>query len=146
MRSGPTSQLALAADILQRASESLQRAANQNDGVQKAIASISTAIDDVAAATKYVEQHPEVAKLDAQAAPAPDFTAPPRPAPNRNVMLEQSLTRLRNAFDAIGRAPGGDLGGLRGKINTDISKAAADVIAAINSANASFASGRRGGQ
>lgn len=55
-------------------------------------------------------------------------------------MLEAALQNLAMAFDALARSAGGNLGGFREKANTDIATAAADLIAGINSANASLKS------
>ena len=142
--SAPLSQIALARDILLRASESLQRAVNRSEYVQQAITDIGQAVVDITAAEKFAASGSAGAST-ASASAQPNFTPPPRPAPNRNVMLEQSLSRLQNAFDALGRVPGGDLGGYRDKVNADIAKAAADIITGIKSANASFLAGRGGG-
>jgi hypothetical protein len=133
---GPGRPMTPVNDALQRARTALIRAANQSNYVQRALGSINAALSETAAASP-------LASPDAGTAPAPigarpDFTPPPRPAPNRNGMLEAALQNLGTAFDALGRTGGGTLGGFREKIDTDIAAAAAQLIAGINSANASF--------
>ena len=129
---------------LQRAAESLQRAANQSCNVQKAVADINKATIDMSAAIDFMDRHPEVASIPAPPATRPDFTPPPRPAPQQNVMLERALTDLSSAFDSLARSPGGDLGGFRAKVNDGITLAAKDVLAGINAAIAGFRAAREG--
>jgi hypothetical protein len=131
-------------DALMRAANSLAHAANQGGDVQSAMASINTALDDANAAMVFMKAHPSAAPPPAAPAVQADFTAPPRPAPNRNVMLEGALNNLHMAYDALARVGGGDFGGLRAKLNAEIVAAAAELITGINSANASFGQGRRG--
>jgi hypothetical protein len=133
----PTSQLSPVDDGLQRARAALTRAINQSDYVQQALRDVELAIADVSSARRFAAGQPDGSASMPPAA-RPDFTPPPRPAPNRNVMLEAALQNLGMAFDALARAGGGDPGGFRAKANTDIATAAADLIAGINSANASF--------
>jgi hypothetical protein len=101
------------------------------------------AIESVSAAITFMNDHPETTTAPIPAATLPDFTPPPRPAPERNVGLEIALNNLKTAFDTLARAPGGDLGGFRAKANNGIAAAANDIIAGINAANAAFR-GRRG--
>jgi len=56
--------------------------------------------------------------------------------------LETALGHLKESFDLLNAAPGGDLGGNRAKVYADIAAGAADLIAAINSANANFVAPR----
>lgn len=96
------------------------------------------ALGDVEAAINFAGSHPGGAPSPVPQTERPNFVAPPRPAPDRNVMLEAALTNLEAAFDALGRAPGGDLGGFRAKTNSDIATAAQDLMAGISAANASY--------
>ena len=128
-----------------RASNALKRAANQTPPVQKAIGDIALAIDDASAAIALFTSNPAAPSAPGPAMASPSFTPPPRPAPNRNVGLEISLTNLKTAFETFARAPGGDLGGLRAKVNQDIAVAARSLIVAMEAANAEFVAGRRGG-
>ena len=111
---------------------------NQDDLVQKAVADTNLAIGDLSEAIAFITNHPEAATAPPPTATRPDFTAPPRPAPNRNAGLEIGLNNLRTALDALGRASGGDLGDFRTKANAHIAAAASDIIAAINAANDDF--------
>ncbi|HEX4347487.1 MAG TPA: hypothetical protein VHZ73_07935 [Vicinamibacterales bacterium] len=131
-----TNPMAPVADGLQRAHTALAHAANQSDYVQRAAHDIDSAMADVSSAARSAG-----AGRSASVGPGgsrPDFTPPPRPAPNRNVMLEAALQNLGMAFDALTRADGGDPNGFRAKANTDIATAAADLIAGMNAANASY--------
>ena len=123
--------------FLARASDELLRAANQSSYVQKAIVDINVAINDINAAIAFAASHPTAASPTAPAT-RPNFTPPPRPAPERNVSLEMALNDLKNAFDAFAQVFGGDLGGLRAKTYSDIAAAANDVMAGMNAANAAF--------
>jgi uncharacterized membrane protein len=144
MMTGSRELLSPVRDALMRAATSLARAANQGGDVQNAVTSISTALDDATAAMAYMRAHPSAAPPPPAPKVAPDFSAPPRPAPNRNVMLEGALNNLHMAYDALARVGGGEIGGFRAKLNADISAAASALITGINSANASFRQGRRG--
>ena len=115
----------------------LQRAANQGAYVQKAIADIGLAIDEITAGIAFYADHPDAGAPSIPVA-SPDFTPPARPAPNRNAGLEIALNNLKMAFDTLARAPGGDLGGFRAKINNAIAAAANDIVTGINAANAEF--------
>jgi uncharacterized membrane protein len=131
-------QLRAARDALSRATGALQRATNQSDYVGRATADINMAIGDLTAGILFANGHPDSSVSPARTAARPDFNPPPRPAPNRNVMLEAALNNLKIAFDTLIQAPSGDLGGFRAKVNSDITAAANELIAGINSANASF--------
>jgi hypothetical protein len=126
---------------LQSALDTAHRAGNQGALVQKAIANMTQAISNLDSANDHHMAHrgeTNVVRADIK----PNFTAPPRPAPNRNVGLEISLARLKEAFDLLNEAPAGELGGYRAKVYSDIAAGAANLIAAINSANADFAATR----
>jgi len=121
--------------------DTLHRAANQGPLVQKSIADVNRAISDLGSANTYNVANPS----NAAAIPSevhPSFTPPARPAPNRNVGLETALSDLKEGFDLLNEAPGGELGGFRSKVYADIAAAANDLIAAMNSANAEFAAGQ----
>jgi hypothetical protein len=139
---------------LQRAVSSLEHAANQSCPVQRAVADINVATNDLNGAITFLTRHPDAAGPPSfngvpiptspiPSADRPNFTPPARPAPQRNVMLEGALNNLQTAFDALARSGGGDLGGFRARMNTDIANAASDLIGAINAANAAFLDGRR---
>jgi len=123
--------------FLARASDTLKRAVNQSSYVQHAIVDIGVAIDDVNAALAYGRSHPNTPSASS-APPRFNFTPPPRPGPERNVMLEQALTDLKSAFEALGQVGVGDLGGLRAKTYRDITVAANQLLTAMNEANAAF--------
>jgi probable HAF family extracellular repeat protein len=129
-------------DALERAADALLKAANQSDYVQKAISDIDTALDDANAAIAFSRAHPDSSPPPGPAAAKPNFTATPPPAPLRNAMLYSALTSLRYAYDALSRSPGGDISGLRTKINADIATAAAGLVRGIDSYNAKYATPR----
>ena len=96
------------------------------------LADITRAIADVNAATAFLAAHKELA-----AAPATPPTVQPVfevPADERGQFAarEGVLNNLKTAFAALTRAPGGDLGGLRAKIFSDIATAATDVAADVH--------------
>jgi hypothetical protein len=124
--------LKIVSDALTNAADSLQKAANQSDYVQKAIAEINQALDDAKQAAAHVHE-------DSGAAvpmTSPNFDAPPPPAPRSNFMLYSSLNSLKSAYDALTRVPGGDFGGYRTRMNDDIAAAAEVLVNGIASYNA----------
>jgi hypothetical protein len=131
-------------DPLNRALSSLTHAANQSCDVKAAIADIKMTLQDVATGEAYL-----AARNDAAALPplppdvTPDFTAPPRPAPRRNEMLEGALRNLATAFERMAEANGGDWGGARDKAYRHVDDGAKALVAAIKNANAAFSQGRR---
>lgn len=150
----PESDLSPIRDALHSAVSALQRAANQSCPVQKTIADINVANSDLNGAMTFLNRYPEAAGPPSfngvpgptspiQSAARPNFTPPARPAPQRNVMLEGALHNLQTAFDSLARSGGGNLGGFRARMNTDIATAASDLIAAIDAANAAFLDGHR---
>jgi hypothetical protein len=136
--------LTAARAALERAADSLQRAANQSCYVRKAVGDIILAIDDVGAGIAYLDGHPDAVKAPAPPAVRPEFTFPEPPAPLRNLMLERSLHDLATAFDAIARSTGGDLGGARTAAYARIALVARELIAGINASNTAYRAGRRG--
>lgn len=141
-------------DAFHSAVNALEHAANQSCPVKTTIADINVANGDLNGAMTFLNRHPEAAgppsfngvpvpTSPTPSAARPNFTPPARPAPQRNVMLEGALHNLQTAFDALARAGGGDLGGFRARMNTDIATAASDLLAAIDAANAAFLDGRR---
>jgi hypothetical protein len=131
-------------DPLNRALSSLTHAANQTCGVKAAIRDIKTALQDVAAGEAFLAAHPEAASTSPLPPDvSPDFTAPPRPAPRRNEMLEGALRNLATAFDRLTQANGGDWAGARDKAYRHVDAGAKALIAAIKNANTAFSQGRR---
>jgi hypothetical protein len=129
---------------LQRASNALSHSANQSCDVEKAAAAVKAALKDVAASAAFLAGHPDSGKLPPlPPAVQPDFVAPPRPAPQRNAMLESALKELQTAFRRLSDVPGTDLGGHRDDAYQHIDAAAGHLIAAIKAANAAFREGRR---
>jgi hypothetical protein len=119
-------------DALKNAADNLLKATNQGDYVQKAVALIDQALGDANQAAAHVNDD------SAAAAPTaiPNFDAAPPPAPRTNFMLYSSLDRLRFAYQALVRVPGGDFGGYRTRINDDIAAAAEVLVDGIASYNA----------
>jgi hypothetical protein len=134
----------LAREALQRASNGLARSANQSCDVWQARAAIKLASKDLDAAAAYADAHPESAKLLPMPPDVtPEFTPPPRPAPQRNVMLEGALRDVSIAFQQFSDVPGSDLGGLRDPVYHDLDAAARHLMTAIKAANAAFKAGQR---
>jgi len=119
-------------NALTNASGSLQRAANQSDYVQNAIAVIDQALDDASQAAAHV--HDDSGALPPS--PTPNFDAPPPPARGTNLMLYSSLNNLKSAYDALNRIPGGDFAGYRVRLNNDIATAAEVLVNGIALYNA----------
>jgi len=136
--------LAAAQEALQRASTALSHSANQSCDVQKARAAIKTASKSLASAAQYASSHPDAEKLPPLPPDVtPEFTPPPRPAPQRNAMLEGALKNVETTFRRVSETPGADLGGFRDAVYHDLDEAARDLMTAIKAANAAFTSGRR---
>jgi uncharacterized membrane protein len=129
---------------LERAADSLQRAANQNCYVQKAVVDLTQAIKDVNAGIAFLDRRPDALDTPAPHVTRPDFTFPEPPAPLRNMMLERALINLHTAWDSIARSPGGDLGGARTAANAKIALVAKELVAGLNGSNAAYRAGRRG--
>ena len=123
---------------------SLQRAANQNCYVQKAVVDITLAMRDVTTGISFLDRDPEATMSPAPTVTRPDFRFPEPPAPLRNMMLERALNDLSAAFEGIARSPGGDLGGARTAANGRIALVARELIAGINGSNEAYRAGRRG--
>lgn len=140
-QTGTGNSLRIVRDAISKAADNLLKAANQSDYVQKAIASLNMTIDDVDAAIAYSSSHPSTSQPVAPAT-RPNFTAPPPPAPRRNFELYASLNSLKFAFDALARSPGGDFGGLREKINSEIAVTADVLIGGIGIYNARHPNGQ----
>ncbi len=124
--------LNIVSHALTNAADQLRKAANQSDYVQKAIAEIDQALDDAKQAAAHIHD-------DSGAAipiTSPNFDASPPPAPRTNFMLYSSLNRLKSAYDALTRVPGGDFGGYRTRMNDDIAAAAEVLVNGIASYNA----------
>jgi hypothetical protein len=119
-------------DDLTDAVDNLQKAANQSDYVQKAIAAIDQALDDAKQAAVRIHDDSGAAV----AITSPNFDAPPPPAPRTNFMLYASLNSLQSAYDSLTRIPGGDFGGYRTRMNDDIAAAAEALVNGIASYNA----------
>jgi prepilin-type processing-associated H-X9-DG protein len=142
VRSSAADSLGAVRDALHRAVNALERAANQSCPVKKTIADIRAADGDLDGATAFVIREPG-GEVPPSPSSRPSFIPPPRPAPLRNVMLEDALNDLKTAFDTLARSDGGDLGGYRARVNADIATASSDLIAAMNAANAAFLDGHR---
>jgi hypothetical protein len=118
--------------------------AGQGPAIQKGRTAIEIGLIDLSSALSFLRTHPNAGFAPSTPGSSPNFTAPPRPAPNRNANMEEALAALKNAFVNLAKAPGGDLGGLRMRIDADIDAAAKAVLEGINIANAEYAAGNRG--
>ena len=96
MDSKVTGPLAPLRASLERAANGLLHSANQSCDVEQALASIQKGIGDAAIAIAVLSVHPGGGTPPAGA--RPNFTPPPRPAPQRNVMLEGALRDLSIAY------------------------------------------------
>jgi hypothetical protein len=131
-------------ETLQRASTALSHSANQSCDVKDARADVKGALNAVSASARFLAVHSDALRLPPlPPAVTPDFTAPPRPAPQRNAMLEDALKNLKTAFQGLSDAPGSDLGGYRDKAYESIDEAAKHLLAGIKAANAAFRDGHR---
>jgi len=116
-------------EALRRAYDALGRAntSDKLDYVEKARA-------DVVVGIRHVDQ----SILGAPAPPSatsfqPDFSFPENER-GRHPNMESALNNLSLALDALHRVPGGDLGGFRTAITSDIAAAAKNVVGGINQA------------
>jgi hypothetical protein len=96
---------------------------------EKGLAAIALAIDDVNAAIMFMKSNADVAQLPAPANAKVEFAVPPEDD-GRNPSMEISLNNLRIAFESLGRTRGGEMGGFRAKISSDIIAAANNIIVA----------------
>jgi hypothetical protein len=138
---------------LERAVSALTHAANQDCSMQKAVVDLTLAIADISAGLSFIDRHPEAAT--APPPDRPDFTFPEPPGllegraqeppgTGRGARSRIALNNVATAFDAIARAPGGDLGGARTAVNDRIVLVARELIAGLAASNAAYRSGRRG--
>jgi hypothetical protein len=138
---------------LERAVSALKQAANQDCSMQKATVDLTLAIADVDTGLRFIDRHPEAAAAPPPTRPDLTFPEPPgrlqdstqdRPGGGRGARSRIALNNLAIAFDAIARAPGGDLGGARAAVNGRIVLAARELIAGLDASDAAYRSGRRG--
>jgi hypothetical protein len=94
------------------------------------VAAISLAVDDVTAAINFMNTNPGAAKIPAEAG-----EPPLRDLNNQAVrpVFRVTINSLHQAADALRESPGGDLGGLRAKIQQDIA-AAIEVVMEVDRA------------
>jgi hypothetical protein len=108
---------------LERAATALRRAQNQSECVKTTVSRIDVAVGSVKDVIRFVDADGASGPSPGKAGNGPDFTPPPRKSPNSNTNLYNALDSLRNAFEKLGQASGGDWGGLRMKVNNDIAAA-----------------------
>jgi len=116
-------------NALQRAGNNIGRT-DDNAHTQRAAAAVRQAIQDVAAALTFIEEHPGKSAPVAAAVLTPDFS-PAAPDRGRYPGREASLNPLKSAYDVLIQIPGGDFGGLRSKIQNEIITAADEALADI---------------
>ena len=94
--------------------------------LEKAVGGIAVVINDVTAALSFVKDHPDIASTPAALtadiefnAPVPGGTDGPLVPPGVAV----GLNNIKAGFEALKRAPGGDIGGFREKIRQDLATA-----------------------
>ena len=114
---------------LQRANNNIQRIAAANIYAQRAQAAVTQAIEDVAAVLIFIKEHP-TGGAPAPPAIMPDFS-PAQADRGRYPGKETTLNNLKSALDVLAAIPGGDLGGLRAKIQNEIIAAANETLADI---------------
>ena len=105
------------------------------------LAAINLAIEDVTAAITYMNANPAAAKIAAARAPQTlrDLTRQAvRP------VFQVTINNLHQANEALQGSPGGDLGGLRAKIQQDIVAAIETVMAVDQAQNSGRDRGGRG--
>jgi hypothetical protein len=106
------------------------------------LAAINVAVEDVTAAINYMNANPNVARIPAASAQPPlrDVTRQAvRP------VFQVTINNLHQANEALHGSPGGDLGGLRAKIQQDIAAAIETVMAIDQAQNSGRGRGSRGG-
>jgi hypothetical protein len=99
-----------------------------------AVARIAVVREDVAAALTFVRENPGAADARTPPTPVIEFSAPVQGGTEGPLVppgVAVALNNLRAGFDALRRAPGGDLGGLRDKINKDLATAVDAIIASL---------------
>lgn len=129
----PTSAPAFAAlrSAFQRTINQLRRADPGNAFARRAVASITGAIEDAAAAEEFLKKHPEAASVPPDPPKIVPRFEPPESERGRFPGREIPLNILRNDFEMLNAIPGGDLGGYRAKIHAAIASAASETIADI---------------
>lgn len=103
------------------------------------VAAINLALDDVTTAINFMNENPNAAKIPAVTAPQPlrDLTRQAvRP------VFRVTANSLHQATEELQRSPGGDLGGLRAKIQQDIAAAIETVMEVDQAQNRSGTRGR----
>jgi len=116
-------------NAIQRAANNIQRTGPDNPYAQRAMAFVSQAVIDIAAAITYSQEHPSAAQATV-AIIKPDFQ-PPVNDRGRYPSREVALNNLDSAFDTLVQTLGGDFGGLRSKILNEIGSAANEIISDI---------------
>jgi probable HAF family extracellular repeat protein len=101
-------------EALRRTSDVLQKSVYQSGYVERAKTDIALLQNDVSAAIAFLDSHGNAPASSFPASVAPNFTASDR---DEAPALGVALNNLKRAFESFARAPGGDLGGLRSKIN-----------------------------
>src|SRR5262249_52480096 len=113
---------------LQRANKNLRRV---NTGyAQRAQAAVNPANEDVAAVLNFILDHPSGSAAPDATVTRPEF-APATADRGRYPSRETALANLATAFDLLVRVPGSDFGGLRSRIQSEITMAGGETLADI---------------
>jgi len=113
---------------LQRANNNLRRV--NTVYAQRAQAAVTQAIEDVAAVLTFIVEHPSARGAPTPTVTRPEF-APATADRGRYPSRETALANLASAFDLLVRVPGDDFGGLRSRIQSEITTAAGETLADI---------------
>ena len=114
--------------------------------LEKGVSALAIVSGDVTSAIAFVREHPDVANAPAVSTPDIQFDAPVpggTAGPNVPPGVAVGLNNLKAGYEALKRAPGGDIGGFRDKISKDLA-AAVDLIYA--SLTVEEERGQRGGR
>ena len=101
---------------------------NKGGHVEKAQVNVATAMELVVTTLNYAGTHPDLSDRPALES---GTKIPDTPATNAAINVRRALDAIRAAHDSLQRTPGGDLGGYRQQIDSQIQAAADDMVNAI---------------
>jgi probable HAF family extracellular repeat protein len=115
-----------------------RNATEMGKALEKAVAALAVVTEDLVAAQSYLKDHPENARASSPAiteinfeAPVPGGTAGPNVPP----AVAVGLNNLKAGYAALTGASGGDLGGLRDKIGSDLAVSVEAIYASLGKAD-----------
>jgi len=102
--------------------------------LEKAVAALAIVSGDLTSAIAFVREHPDVANAPVAFTPDIQFDAPVpggTAGPNVPPGVAVGLNNLKAGYDALKRAPGGDIGGFRDRISKDLTTAVDLIYASL---------------